>query len=107
MHKLCGLLYRLGDIPIGSQALKRQLKVKNISSIPISIFWHLFLTSDETDNKHHFNLVHHIKDVNAMEFYQHQEVNEELKLLITDYYGKEANVDTFQVEFLTHHSHWN
>lgn len=61
------------------------------------MFWHLFISPNE-DITNRFNLVYHIKDVNVLEFKHSHEANEELKLLLSEYYGAEASVDVFQVE---------
>lgn len=79
-----------------SELKQRQLKVKNISSIPITIFWHVFIVSKEA--KESFNFVYHVRELNKIEFKtHHKEKKEEIKVMLTDYHGDEASVDVFQV----------
>lgn len=81
--------------------IKRQLKIKNTTSIPVSVFWHVFFTNDEKENHPNFNIICHIKDVNKIEFLNTgSETNEKLKLLLTEYHGKEANDSILQVGFI-------
>lgn len=82
---------------VGSLPIQRHLKMKNVSSIPVSLFWHLFISNDESDSsKHRFNLVYHMKNLNTMEFKSDGTKKEDLKLLISEFYGKEASCEIFQ-----------
>lgn len=85
-------LYRLGEIPLGcTEPKKRQLKVKNISSIPITIFWHIFFTSNMKPQK--FNLLYDMRDIPKID----EGKENQIKLMLTEDHGNEASVDVFQV----------
>lgn len=82
---------RFGCVSYQSKALTRKLKIKNISSIPVSVVWHVFRA---TKKSYPFNAVYDMHEVRDNEF--------EPELLITDkYYGDEVGADIFEVNIHT------
>lgn len=84
INKLC--CYRFGNIPYLAKPVKRVLKLRNFSCVPVCLVWHVFLTNLPQKKKQPFNVV--LDNVKPNE--NDTDTDSTTKLLITPrYYGKE------------------
>lgn len=88
---------RLGNIPYGTALAKRNIRLKNVSSIPIFVRWHIYMQPRDDEKKLPINVVCDVRDVAKSNPEKRPENSEQVCLLISEFYGHEASCDIFQV----------